>query len=89
MILACLVRRYQEYQALKGKWEDKDIISYRQLQKKFGTNKRTLMEVVQGYKYWYPGGISTKVPFTTTKPEEGEEAPNASETAPASDPRTT
>ena len=42
LILACGVRRYQEYQAFKGKREDKDIISYRQLQKKFGTNKRTL-----------------------------------------------
>ena len=89
LILACGIRRYQEYQALKGKWEDKDIISYWQLQKKFGTNKRMLMEVVQGYKYRYPGGISTKVPFTTTKPEEGEEATTASETAPASDPSTT
>ena len=89
LILACGVHRYQEYQALTGKQEDKDIISYRQLQKKFGTNKRTLMEVVQGYKYWYPGGISTKVPFTTTKPEEGEEAPTTSKTAPASDPSTT
>ena len=89
LILACGVRRYQEYQALKGKREDKDIISYRQLQKKFGTNKRTLMEVVQGYKYRYPGGVSTKVPFTTTKPEEGEEAPTTSQTAPASDPSTT
>ena len=84
LILACGVRRYQEYQALKGKREDKDIISYRQLQKKFGTNKRMLMEVVQGYKYRYPGGVSTKVPFTTTA-----EAPTASETAPASDPTTT
>ena len=90
LILTCGVRRYQEYQALKGKREDKDIISYRQLQKKFGTNKRTLMEVVQGYKYRYPGGVSTKVPFTTTKPEEGEgEAPARSQTAPASDPSTT
>ena len=89
LILACGVRRYQEYQALKGKREDKDIISYRQLQKKFGTNKRTLMEVVQGYKYRYPGGVSTKVPFTTTKPEEEEEAPATSQTAPASDPSTT
>ena len=89
LILACGVRRYQEYQALKGKREDKDIISYRQLQKKFGTNKRTLMEVVQGYKYRYPGGVSMKVPFMTTKPEEGEEAPTASKTAPASDPTTT
>ena len=88
LILACGVRRYQEYQALKGKREDKDIISYRQLQKKFGTNKRTLMEVVQGYKYRYPGGVSTKLPFTTTKPEEGEEAPTASEIAPESDPST-
>ena len=88
LILACGVRRYQEYQALKGKREDKDIISYRQLQKKFGTNKRTLMEVVQGYKYQYPGGISTNVPFTTTKPEE-EEAPTTSKTAPASNPSTT
>ena len=89
LILACGVRRYQEYQALKGKQEDKDIISYRQLQKKFGTNKRTLMEVVQGYKYRYPGSISTKVPFTTTKTEEGEEAPATSETAATSDPTTT
>ena len=89
LILACGVRRYQEYQALKGKREDKDIISYRQLQKKFGTNKRMLMEVVQGYKYRYPGGISMKVPFTTTKPEEEEEAPTTSRTAPASDPSTT
>ena len=89
LILACGVCRYQEYQALKGKRENKDIISYRQLQKKFGTNQRMLMEVVQGYKYRYPGGISTKVPFTTTKPEEGEEAPTTSKTAPASDPSTT
>ena len=89
LILACGVRRYQEYQALKGKREDKDIISYRQLQKKFGINKRMLMEVVQGYKYRYPGGVSTKVPFVSTKSEEGEEAPTTSETAPASDPTTT
>ena len=89
LILACGVRRYQEYQALKGKREDKDIISYRQLQKKFGTNKRTLMEVIQGYKYRYPGGVSTKVPFVPTKSEEGEEAPAMSETATTSDPTTT
>ena len=89
LILACGVRRYQEYQALKGKGEDKDIISYRQLQKKFGTNKRMLMEVVQGYKYRYPGGVSTKVPFVPTKSEEGEEAPATSETATTSDPTTT
>ena len=89
LILACGVCKYQEYQVLKGKREDKDIISYRQLQKKFGTNKRTLMEVIQGYKYRYPGGVSTKVPFVPTKPEEGEEAPTTSETAPASDLTTT
>ena len=89
LILVCGVRRYQEYQALKGKLEGKDIISYRQLQKKFGTNKRTMMEVVQGYKYRYPGGVSTKVPFVPTKPEEEEEAPTTSKTAPTSDPTTT
>ena len=89
LILACGVRRYQEYQALKGKREDKDIISYRQLQKKFGTNKRTLMEVIQGYKYRYPGGVSTKVPFVPTKSEEGEEVPAMSETATTGDPTTT
>ena len=89
LILACGVHKYQEYQVLKGKREDKDIISYRQLQKKFGTNKRMLMEVIQGYKYRYPGGVSTKVLFVPTKPEEGEEAPTTSETAPASDLTTT
>ena len=95
LILACGVRKYQEYQALKGKREDKEIISYRQLQKKFGTNKRMLMEVIQGYKYRYPGGVSTKVPFVMAKPEEEEEtqttssAPTASEAAPTSDPTTT
>ena len=89
LILACGVRKYQEYQVLKGKREDKDVISYRQLQKKFGTNKRMLMEVIQGYKYRYPGGVSTKVPYVPTKPEEGEEAPTTSETAPASDLTTT
>ena len=90
LILACGVRKYQEYQALKGKREDKDIISYRQLQKKFGTNKRTLMEVIQGYKYRYPGGVSTKVPFVMTKPEEeGEETPTTSKAAMTSDPTTT
>ena len=89
LILACGVRRYQEYQALKGKREDKDIISYRQLQKKFGTNTRMLMEVIQGYKYRYPGGVSTKVPFVMTKPEEEEEeTPTTSKAAPTSDPTT-
>ena len=89
LILACGVCKYQEYQALKGKREDKDIISYRQLQKKFGTNKRMLMEVVQGYKYQYPGGVSTKVPFMLTKLKEGEEAPTTSKAALTSNPTTT
>ena len=78
LILACRVRKYQEYQSLKGKHEEKDIISYRQLQKKFGTNKRMLMEVAQGYKYRYPGGVSTKVPFAMTKPEKEEEGKESS-----------
>ena len=82
LILACGVCKYHEYQNLLGKHAEKDIISYRQLNKKFSTNKRTLMEVAQGYKYRYPGGVSTKVPFTMTKPEgeEEEEAPTASST---------
>ena len=73
MILTCGVCKYHEYQNLLGKRAEKDIISYRQLNKKFGTNKRTLMEVAQGYKYRYPGGVLTKVPFTMTKPEGEEE----------------
>ena len=60
LILATRVRKYHEYQSLKGKREEKDIISYRQLQKKFGSNKRTLMECAQGYKYRYPGGYPQK-----------------------------
>ena len=91
LILACGVHKYHEYQSLKGKREEKDIISYRQLQKKFGTNKRTLMEVAQGYKYRYSGGVSTKVLFTMTKPEreEEEEAPTASSTPATSEAATT
>ena len=89
LTLACRVPKYQECQVLKGKWEDKDIISYRQLQKKFGTNKRTLMEVIQGYKYRYPGGVSTKVPFVMTKPEEEEETPVTSKVAMTSGSTTT
>ena len=52
------------------------------------------MEVIQGYKYRYPGGVSTKVPFVMTKPEEEEapttsSAPTASEAALTSNPTTT
>ena len=80
--LATGVRKYNEYQSLKGKRDEKDIISYQQLQKKFGTNKRTFMECAQGYKYRYPKGVSTKVPFTLSKPEEVEEASSATTTVP-------
>ena len=73
LILATGVRKYHKYQSLKGKREEKDIISYCQLQKKFSLNKRTLMECAQGYKYRYPGGVSMKVPFALSKPEEEEE----------------
>ena len=91
LILACGVSKYHEYQNLLGKCAEKDIISYRQLNKKFGTNKRTLMEVAQGYKYWYPGGVSTKVLFMMTRPEgeEEEEAPTASLTSAMSETATT
>ena len=83
LILTTGVRKYHEYQSLKGKREEKDIISYHQLQKKFGLNKRTLMECAQGYKYRYPGGVSMKVPFTLSKPEEEEEeTPSATTTVP-------
>ena len=91
LILACGVCKYHKYQNLLGKRADKGMISYRQLNKKFGTNKRTLMEVVQGYQYRYPGGVSTKVPFMMTKPEEEEEeeAPTASSTPATSEAATT
>ena len=90
LILACGVHKYHEYQNLLGKCAEKDIISYRQLNKKFGTNKRTLMEVAQRYKYRYRGGVSTKVPLTMTKPEEeGKEAPTASSTPAMSEAPTT
>ena len=59
LIFTCGVRKYHEYQNLLGKRAEKDIISYRQLNKKFGTNKRTFMELVQGYKYRYLGRVST------------------------------
>ena len=57
LILAPGVQKYHEYQNLKGQWDEKDIISYLQLQKKFGTNKRTLIECAQGYKYRYKSAI--------------------------------
>ena len=67
LILATGIRKFHEYQSLKGDREENDIVSYRQLQKKFGSNKRTIMECAQGYKYPYPKGKSTKVPFTLSR----------------------
>ena len=69
LILATSIRRLHEYQCLKGKREEVDIIPYSQLQKKFDTNRRTIIECAQGYKYWYPKGVPTKVQFTLSKPE--------------------
>ena len=38
LILATGVRKFHEYQSLKGDREEKDIVSYRQLEKKLTTN---------------------------------------------------
>ena len=60
-----------------------DIIPYSQLQKKFGANRQTIIECVQGYKYRYPKGVPTKVQFTLSKPKpepEEEEQHAATET---------
>ena len=76
LILAMGVRKLHEYQCLKGTRGEADIIPYSQLQKKFGANRRTIIECVQGYKYRYPKGVPTKVQFTRSKPKaepEGEE----------------
>ena len=51
VILATGVRKYHEYQSLKGRRDEKDIVSYCQLEKKFRANKRTVMECAEGYKY--------------------------------------
>ena len=69
LILATGVRKLHEYQCLKGKREEADIIPYSQLEKKFGANCRTIIECTQGYKYQYPKGVPTKVQFTLSKPE--------------------
>ena len=81
LILVTGVRKFYEYQSLKGRRDEKGIVSYHQLEKKFGANKRTVMECAQGYKYQYPKGVSTKVPFTLSKLEEEEEAPSTTATA--------
>ena len=69
LILATGIRKLHEYQCLKGKREEVDIIPYSQLQKTFGANRRTIIECAQGYKYRYPKGVPTKVQFTLSKPE--------------------
>ena len=73
LILATGVRKLHEYQCLKGKLEEADIIPYSQLEKKFGANRRNIIECSQGYKYRYPKGIPTKVQFTLSKLEAEEE----------------
>ena len=64
LILATGVCKLHEYQCLKGKREEADIIPYNQLEKKFGANRQNIIECSQGYKYRYPKGIPTKVQFT-------------------------
>ena len=73
LILAVGVRKLHEYQCLKGKREEVDIMPYSQLEKCFGANRRTIIECPQGYKYRYPKGVPTKVQFTLSKPEEEEQ----------------
>ena len=86
LILATGVRKLHEYQCLKGKREEVDIIPYSQLQKKFGGNRRTIIECAQGYKYRYPKGVLTKVQFTLSKPEPKPEEEEQRAAAEAKDP---
>ena len=48
LILATGDRKFHEYQSLKGDREESDIVSYRQLEKEFGSNKRTIMDCARG-----------------------------------------
>ena len=73
LILAVGVRKLHEYQCLKGKRDEEDILPYSQLEKHFGANCQTIIECSQGYKYRYPKGVPTKVQFTLSKPEREEE----------------
>ena len=73
LILAVGVCKLHEYQCLKGKQDEEDILPYSQLEKHFGANRRTIIECSQGYKYRYPKGVPTKVQFTLSKPEREEE----------------
>ena len=86
LILAKGVRKLHEYQCLKGTREEADIIPYSQLQKKFGANRRTIIECTQGYKYRYPKGVPTKVQFTLSKPEAKPEKEEPQAAAKAQDP---
>ena len=81
MVLAVGVRKLHEYQCLKGQWKEEDILPYSQLEKRFGVNRRTIIECSQGYKYRYPKGVPTKVQFSLTKPEREEEGQAATSTA--------
>ena len=81
LILAVGVRKLHEYQCLKGKRDEEDILPYSQLEKCFGANRRTIIECSQGYKYRYPKGVPTKVQFTLSKPEREEEGQAATSTA--------
>ena len=89
LVLATGVRKVHEYQCLKGKREEVDIIPYRHLEHKFGVNKRMVMECSQGYKYCYPKGIPTKVSFMLIKPEEEEEDVPSTAAATTTTPTTT
>ena len=73
LILAVGVRKLHEYQCLKGKRDEEDILPYSQLEKCFGANRRMIIECSQGYKYRYPKGVPTKVHFTPSKPGREEE----------------
>ena len=86
LILATSVRKLHEYQCLKGKCEEADIIPYSQLQKKFGANRRNIIECAQGYKYRYPKGVPMKVQFTLSKPEPEPEEEEQGATAEAKEP---
>ena len=86
LILATGVCKLHEYQCLKGKREEADIMPYSQLEKRFSTNRRTIIECAQGYKYRYPKGVPTKVQFTLSKPEPEQEEEEQTTAAQAKEP---
>ena len=95
LILVCGVRKYQEYQALKGKREDKDIISYRQLQKKFWHKQKDADGGDPGLQVPIPRRGINKSAVRDDQARGGEEAPTTSsapmvsKAATTSDPTTT